>query len=307
MRLPFTLVCVLTLLLTVAAVAEEPPAIKLLETIERGEGLASKFPGDRGIARHESVIFADGFERDDLAKVWSEVKRMPGQITYATAKAEVHSGKRALRIDRTPGENNGGHLYRLLEKGRDRLYLRFYVLFPKDHGYVHHFVHLCGYRPGTKWPQGGAGNRPKGDERFSTGVELYGDWGRTKPPGRWGLYSYWCEMKGSPGKYWGNEPKGGRKLAVARGQWISVEVMMKMNTVGERDGEQALWIDGKCVGRWGGYRWRTNEDLKVNAVWLLYYITDAAVRRQRGEPKPEYVFFDDVVVATEYIGPQKGE
>jgi hypothetical protein len=31
----------------------------------------------------------------------------------------------------------------------------------------------------------------------------------------------------------------------------------------------------------------------------------SGVRRQQGEPKPEHVFFDDVVVATEYIGPQQ--
>jgi hypothetical protein len=305
MRLPLTVLGGLALLGVVAAFAQDAATIKLLPTEKQGKGLAAKFPGDKGIARHESVIFADGFERDDLAKVWSEVKRMPGQVSYSTSEAEVHTGKRAIRIDRKPGENNGGHLYKLLPKGEDRLHLRFYVKFPKDHGYVHHFVHLCGYRPGTKWPQGGAGDRPKGDERFSTGIDLYGDWGRIKPPGRWGLYSYWCEMQGSRGKFWGNEPKGGKQVPVTRDRWISVEVMMKMNTVGEQDGEQAFWIDGKCAGRWGGYRWHTNEELKVNAVWLLYYITDEAVRRQQGEPKPEHVFFDDIVVAREYIGPQR--
>ena len=235
MRLQIPAIGLLALLLTVAALAQEAPeapGIKLLEPTPPGAGLAAKFPGDKGVARHESVIFADGFERDDLAKVWSEVKRKPGQVSYATAGAEVHSGKRSVRIDRTPGENNGGHLYKLLDQGRDRLHLRYYVKFPKDHGYVHHFVHLCGYRPGTKWPQGGAGDRPKGDERFSTGIDLYGDWGRLPPPGRWGLYSYWCEMKGSRGnKFWGNEPPGAKKIAVARDKWISVEVMMKMNTV----------------------------------------------------------------------------
>jgi hypothetical protein len=113
-------------------------------------------------------------------------------------------------------------------------------------------------------------------------------------------------MEGSRGgKFWGNEPPGGKKVPVARDRWISVELMMKMNTVGESDGEQAFWIDGKCAGRWGGYRWRTHEELKVNAVWMLYYITDGAVQRQRGEPKPEHVFFDDIVVAKEYIGPMK--
>ena len=78
-----------------------------------------------------------------------------------------------------------------------------------------------------------------------------------------------------------------------------------MNEVGKADGEQTFWIDGKCAGRWGGYRWRKDPGLRANAVWLLYYITDDAVRRSKGKPKDEHVLFDDVVVATEYIGPMK--
>jgi hypothetical protein len=46
-----------------------------------------------------------------------------------------------------------------------------------------------------------------------------------------------------------------------------------------------------------GFRWRTVKKLTVNYVWLYIY---------SGSPEPDIkVSFDDVVVATEYIGPLK--
>ena len=73
--------------------------------------------------------------------------------------------------------------------------MRFYVKFPDPAGYVHHFVHLGGYDPSTRWPQGGAGERPRGDERVTVGIEPFGRNGTRPPPGEWNFYAYWHEMK----------------------------------------------------------------------------------------------------------------
>jgi hypothetical protein len=116
--------------------------------------------------------------------------------------------------------------------------------------------------------------------------------------------------------------------------------MIKLNDVGDTNGEQALWIDGKLVShlgkgfpkgawifdkfnpgkggageRWNdvkggreglavpedgapfeGFRWRTAKELNVNFVWLFVYTSKPDGHRIK-------VWFDDVVVATEYIGP----
>src|SRR4029453_16303487 len=175
------------------------------------------------------------------------------------------------------------HLYRMLDPGLDTCHLRFYVKFDKEHDYVHHFVHLVGYNPPTRYPQGGAGERPKGDERFSTGIEPWGDWAKHPAPGVWNFYSYWCEMKQSrDGRYWGNSFMPEPRVPVVRDQWVCVEVMLKCNSAPDKaDGEQALWVDGKEVGRWGGIRWRKDMKLKVNGLWMLYYITENAGRQNR--------------------------
>lgn len=307
----------LWLVLIVAATAapagftQETPAPveatpRLVATAHEGAGLAKKYPGDVGIEKDPRVLFVERFEDDALAERWHDRQKHPGSLSFCSDPADVHGGKRSLRVDYTPGENTGGHLYRKLDAGHEKLFLRFYVKFPEGHGYVHHFVQLSGYFPPTPWPQGGAGLRPKGNDSFTTTLDIYGDWGRTKPPGRWGFYSYWCEMKKAPdGKYWGNEPKPKRPILAATDRWVCAELMLKCNTVGKADGEQAFWIDGVCGGHWTGYRWRTDERLAINSIWLKYYVTKGAVERSRGKVRPEHVFFDDVVLATEYIGPAK--
>jgi len=53
-----------------------------------------------------------------------------------------------------------------------------------------------------------------------------------------------------------------------------------------------------------GFRWRTHADLKINFFWLLFYVTENAGRQNRVTAEKENrVWFDDIVVATEYIGP----
>ena len=60
-------------------------------------------------------------------------------------------------------------------------------------------------------------------------------------------------MRGSPprGQTWGNSFIHDPALKVRRGQWICVELMMKLNDLGKANGEMALWIDGKLVSHLG--------------------------------------------------------
>lgn len=303
--------------------------------LPQGAGLAAKYPGDRGIRQDERVLLVEDFESGDVAalkKRWESVSNEGGQVlSFREDAPPASAGKRSLVMTATLGENTGGHLYRRLPREVERLFARFYVRFDEDSDYVHHFVHLGGYRPSTAWPQGGAGERPRGDERFTIGIEPHGQRGRFKPPGTWSFYAYWSEMKVSAGgRYWGNGITPIRPKQIERGAWQCVEVMVQLNSRPEQhDGELALWLDGKLAmhvapgvrrGDWTGmgfalveeggepfegFRWRTDERLKLNFFWLLHYVTENAARQNRqDEPNPVHrVAFDDIVVATEYIGP----
>jgi hypothetical protein len=80
--------------------------------------------------------------------------------------------------------------------------------------------------------------------------------------------------------------------------------MLSANTAPDRaDGRQALWLDGKLVGEFTGIRWRHDADLKVNCLWLEHYGYDPGDPTKRFWSDRQSVWFDDVVVATRYIGP----
>jgi hypothetical protein len=300
-----------------------------------GAGLAAKYPGDKGIEKDPNVLFAEGFESgslDDVVRRWSEASNKDGKVLSLRADAPPGSdGKRCLEMMATLGENTGGHLYKRLPRGVDRVFARFYVKFAPDADYIHHFVHLGGYNPPTDYPQGGAGERPRGDERVTAGIEPFGDYGKYPPPGAWGFYTYWQEMKiSADGHYWGNGLHPETPALVPKGRWQCVEVMMKLNSAPEKaDGELALWLDGKPVmdirqgtprSPWTGmgftalsqggepfegFRFRKSNDLKINFFWLLHYVTENAGRQNKvAKTNPvNRVWFDDIVVSTAYVGP----
>jgi predicted amidohydrolase len=299
------------------------------------KGIAAKYPGDAGIERDPQVLFAESFEAgsiEEIGKRWGEMSNKDGKVmAFASDVPSESRGHRSLQVTATLGENTGGHLYTRLSRGEDKVHARFYVKFAADGGYIHHFVTLGGYNPPTAWPQGGAGERPRGDDRFTAGIEPYGNHGRYAAPGAWNFYSYWHEMKKSADeKYWGNSLTPVKPALVPRDRWQCVEVMLECNSAPDKpDGQLALWLDGQLVARFGsgarrnswtgmgfslvedggepfeGFRWRTTPDLKINFFWLLHYVTENAARQNRvANPKAIHrVWFDDIVVSTAYVGP----
>jgi hypothetical protein len=290
------------LLLAGFAVAESAAYTNLAarSPLPQGPGLAARFDADQGIATNPAVLFADNFEQGKLGERWESEKIDPA-LTFAPAGGGP-CGQRCLRVTARLGQNHGGGLTKWFAPS-DRVFVRFYVRFDPGCDYVHHFVTLRankGLRGGDKWTGfGGAGVRPAGDERFSTALEPWGNWGRWPAPGKWNFYSYWHEMQISPdGKFWGNSflPEG--QEPIAKSQWICAEFMLKHNTPGLPDGEQAFWIDGRLLGHWRGINWRKTKDLNANALTLESYVTD------RWTKNPENtVFFDNAVIARDYIGP----
>ena len=263
---------------------------------EKG-GLASLYPGDEGIERDPRVLFVEDFETgtpEEIGARWGNITKKEN-FSFSGDLPANSPGERSIRI----AEN--GHLF-THTKGVDTMYARFYVKFHEKTGYIHHFVHLVADRTPEPWPKGGAGETPPGDAKFSTGIEPTGRWGKFPPPGVWNFYTYWHEMKSK----WGSVYDG-KQEPIQPGRWYCVEAMMKANSSPEKaDGEQAFWVDGELYGRFGGFRWRTTDKLKINTFWLLYYNTDQPAQHNK-DPNPKsrvmQVWFDDIVVATEYIGP----
>ena len=269
--------------------------------------------------QENGIVFQEDFEAASVQEMilkWDEAKNRTN-MSFSGDVPEGSSGSQSLMMTYIPGQNTGGHLYKMFPEGYDSLYARFYVKFEANHSKVHHFVHLGGYNPSTTWPQGGAGVRPAGNERFTTGIEPLGDrWS-------WDFYTYWMHMRGyaDPNYFWGNTFHPDPPAPINRGEWICIELMMKINDpVDSYNGEQAFWVNGEKIQHLGegfpngywvwdkfyphpdslgfeGFQWRNDENLKLNFFWLLYYMTDGTVGQT------DQVFFDDIVISTEYIGP----
>jgi hypothetical protein len=264
------------------------------------------------------IIFQEDFEAASITEMiskWDEAKNH-ANMSFSGDVPQGSQGSQSLIMTYTAAQNTGGHLYKMFPEGYDSLYARFYVKFEANHSNVHHFVHMGGYYPPTTWPQGGAGSRPVGNERFTTGIEPIGDkWS-------WDFYTYWMHMRGyaDPNYFWGNTFHPDPPALINRGEWICVELMMKVNDpIDSYNGEQAFWVNGEKIyhlgegfpnGYWiwdnfyphpdssafEGFQWRNDDKLKLNFFWLLYYMTGETDHTDK-------VYFDDVVVSTDYIGP----
>lgn len=329
-----------TFALLIVAVLASPQAVMSQPPGSESVSIASRYPGDKGIETDDRVLFAEDFEAGDVESIgrrW-ELVRNPEVMSLSDDVPTGSSGKQALLMTQRAESGTGGDLYRRLGEGHEKVYVRMYVKFADDCEPIHHFGTCVGGNfPSTPWPSVRAGQPTQGDKSFWVGIEPFGrKW-------QWDYYTYWCDMRGSPprGQTWGNSFVHDDTLRVQRGEWTCVEVMIKINAVGDQDGELALWIDGKPVshlgkgfplGKWvfdkflpnqsgqglrwnqttnaredfqtaaggdpfDGFRFRTKEHLNVNFLWLYVYITKATPGHANR------VWFDDVVVATDYIGP----
>jgi hypothetical protein len=333
------------------------PVPDITEIITDDRGIAILFPGDDGIETHPGVVFADNFETgsmDDLRARWGHMSNSDGKVmSFSDDVPGGTAGKRSLQMTATRGENAGGELYKTFYPGWDTIYLRFYTKFAIDHGAHHHFVALRGFKDPAPAPSGGAGQLA--ENHFSVTIEPSrsetNKAGGTQfaPPGVWQFYAYWPEMRswqtlegepdGRPNPYYGNPFQPLIPEIIPRGEWICIEFMLKMNSSATRkNGELALWIDGKPVvhfargiprGYWirdrfrydpfhanstpfEGFRWRHDMDVRVNVLRLQHYVSGSSFdsTQDYSDNNPDYlinteqatVWFDNVVMATEYIG-----
>jgi hypothetical protein len=296
-----------TLFLAALASADDRfPNLAATSPLPHGDGFAAKYKTDAGVSKHTAVLFADNFEEGELGARWDEKGSAKGNPLSLAPAGGGACGQRCMRIEAHLGENNGGGLTKWFTPA-PTVYVRFYTRFDAGCDYVHHFVTLRankGLRGGDKWTGfGGAGLLPKGDERFSTALEPWGNDAKWTAPGKWNFYSYWHEMrKSGDGKYWGNSFIPEPQDDIKKGRWICAEFMLKHNTPGQPDGEQAFWIDGRLLGHWRGISWRKTEALMANALTLESYITERWTKNPVNT-----VEFDNLIIAREYIGPAGAE
>jgi hypothetical protein len=76
--------------------------------------------------------------------------------------------------------------------------------------------------------------------------------------------------------------------------------MLRANTPGEPDGRIACWIDGRLAADFPHLRLRDTPELKINHAALDLHVGSNPKRENRK-------WYDDVVIATSYVGPMAPE
>ena len=260
------------------------------------------------------VVFSEDFESGLLGDRWERYSEDPALNGFEERVSFVHSRRKSYRItalaNKAEEKTSRGYAYKesdswiraWLLTGYDRLFIRFYVKFAKDFdsGGGMHWVGVAGFKAeDPRSMLGHAGQKPDGTDRFSASLDPVPVDG-VDPPGKLAFYNYWPEMKRSAdGRYWGNFFFPDTPFYIEREKWYCIEIMVKANDPGRKNGEQALWVDGDKIMHFDGFRWRDVDTLKLNFISMGLYI---------GYCEKDCTYWiDDLVISTDYVGPVKSK
>jgi hypothetical protein len=261
------------------------------------QGLAARYPRDRGIAGDPAVVFFCGFEADDWHKHWGRTSPPRNTATVAPPaelKFKPFDGK-AIMVTVHKGSNVGTSLSysfrKMLGAEPEEIYFRYYLRLADD------------WRPvrGGKLPGiGGTYGRGGWGGRRSTGINGWsarGLFGR-RSDGRTpiGYYCYNADQRTIYGDGWVWERDG--LGFIENNRWYCIEQYARMNTPGRNDGVLRAWVDGREAFEKTDIRMRDVDALKIQSIWINVYFGGTWVARYTN-----HLFIDNVVIARKYVGP----
>ncbi len=220
-----------------------------------------------------TILMQDGFESGNLNS-WTQ-DPAAGRYSLSTDPTRVHSGNSSLQALYTP-TNGYGLITRWFQAGFENM---------RNDGNGMHFFTLCGNNVNNNkscWGQPGV--VPNGTDFFYAGLDpAYVQWDPTLRP--FSFYTYWPDMSCCYGNLFFQSPP---QIALGGGQWQEVVFHIKLNTIGQSDGSQDLWINGVKVISGQNMRWRTTTDLRLNEIIFFNYMP--------GGLQTQDVWVDDLTV-----------
>jgi hypothetical protein len=170
----------------------------------------------------------------------------PNHVTVTTSIARM--GVRAQQFQNISGTHEPQFSFKYALPRSDVYYWRFYRQYEAGYQFTCEskaFV-IHGHNPITNVLP--AGQRPNGDDE---------------------THCFLNQPTGYGEKFRQNI---GTPTYITSGQWIDFQMMMKLNTPGQADGEIKLWINGDLKMHHQGIAFRTVPQLQLNAVSLTSYI-----------------------------------
>ena len=282
-----------------------------------GGGIAAKYPGDKGIENDPDVIFADDFESyaqaTDLTKKWDNYFQQ-SDTKIVTDPANVKAGKQALEFTEPQGTTEVSNaVQKILTTELDQLYLRFYSKFDKNFdisGSSHNGGGISAhYFQGNNATPGVPAN---GTNKFLLEFESWRGAPADKSPGMLNVYVYHPEQRSNYGDHFfpsglvlpntsipntfGPTFVARPEVTVDLDRWYCYEVLLKANTVGQRDGRITLWLDGQMIADFPNLRFRDIDTLKIDRF-------NIGLHAGSNPSNVTHKWYDNLVAAKRYIGP----
>jgi len=268
------------------------------------EGIAARYPGDKNIGSDPDVILADDFEAyttaEDLRAKWNTIQ----WIKFIQIGTTEHfAGNKSLQFNLPISTAEQSAFVGSSLNNLETEYLRVYMKW--DLGYSvntsnHNGISMRGgVNPKT-------GQAPTGYDFFTLYVQnnnLRGE----PPPGWLHAYTYTPEYQQQWGDHWYPD---GYHFPVAthpnfvkmpnfnpeRGKWYCYEMMTRLNTVGKKDGEVKVWVDGKVAADFTDLLIRKVDTLRINETYV-------GLHAIHNTERVNHKWYDNIVVAKKYIGP----
>jgi hypothetical protein len=285
------------------------------------DGIASRYPNDVGIENDPDVLLFDGFENyrtpSELSSQWDILANL-SNMQIATEPGDYFAGRKGLEMKLPVSSNEvidlvGIHLSPQEPQVFVRAYMKWDLGFNVTGG--HNGIGISAHSPG------GAGVPPPRDGSgwfsflFQNSKSGTGRGGENLP-GYNQVYAYWPSQRTNYGDHWFSDgwvQPGGWGLWILypfqyphfvampnwqplRGVWYCFEFMVKANTIGQRNGEVAFWVDGQLKGRFTDLFMRSLDSIKIDKVRIRLHANSNLTRINKK-------WHDNVVIARSYIGP----
>ena len=291
------------------------------------DGIASRYPNDVGIQNDPDVLLYDGFEsyshpeelRHENGGPWDGAGPLPN-LRIATETGHFFAGRKALemKLPIANYEQVDAVLKSFEVRPEPVLYIRAYEKW--DSGFTavngHNGIRMSGDYPGPGNPP-----PPDGSGFFLFLLQNATFRAGAGYPGYNEIYAYWPLQRSGFGDHWypdgwvtPNSPTCGHlgewlcdpaqypnfvALPIwqpLRNVWYCFEFMVRVNTLGQHNGEVAYWVNGQLKGRFTNLFIRSRNSLKIDTAELNLHALRNPTRVQRK-------WYDSVVIARSYIGP----
>jgi hypothetical protein len=275
-------------------------------------GIASRYPGDVGIASDPNVIFADDFESyggvSGLTSRWNEAYHT-SNIRIATESGNFFGGGKALEFTvRQTSKEVSNSAMKYVSPERDVLFLRYYAKFDErfnvlgssHNGSTISSRYCC---PGVP---------ADGYNKFLISYEAWRGQTVEPNPGKLNVYMYHPDQRDVWGDHFfptgivspftrvpfdfGPDFVALPDVTPVLGRWYCYELMVKTNAPGQRNGRIALWLDGNLIADFPNLRIRETTALKIDRFTIGLHVKANTLGVARE-------WYDNVVAATSYIGP----